>query len=188
MCKSGFKPLVFSRHQCFLLTCLVNLVPAFYLDIYPLGDKVSMLTHTYPHKARRKIEVTICKITRLTAHFMCGLMSDLLICTCLYLKVWSYMTLLRPGVIKQHKPNHLLRHSDLNDGHERCKWSVYHLLEVHCSPGYFRCLLYSCYASVVQCVVHCTSLTHCSVCSGPARVIVGRRIGSGAACQLSREP
>ena len=60
---------------------------------YPLGDKVSMLTHTYPHKARRKIEVTICKITRLTAHFMCGLMSDLLICTCLYLKVWSYMTL-----------------------------------------------------------------------------------------------
>ena len=38
-----------------------------------------MLTHIYPHKAWRKIEVTICKITRLTAHFMCGLMSDLLI-------------------------------------------------------------------------------------------------------------
>ena len=49
----------------------------------PLGDKVSMLTHIYPHKARRKIEVIICKITRLTAHFKCGLMSDLLICTCL---------------------------------------------------------------------------------------------------------
>ena len=49
----------------------------------PLGDKVSMLTHIYPHKTRRKIEVIICKITRLTAHFMCGLMSDLLICTCL---------------------------------------------------------------------------------------------------------
>ena len=64
----------------------------------PLGDKVSMLTHTYPHKARRKIEVTICKITRLTAHFMCGLMSDLLICTCLYLKVWSYMT---PNVLTE---------------------------------------------------------------------------------------
>ena len=44
------------------------------------GDKVSMLTHIYPHKPRRKIEMTICKITRLTAHFMCGLMSDLLIC------------------------------------------------------------------------------------------------------------
>ena len=64
----------------------------------PLGDKVSMLTHTYPHKARRKIEVTICKITRLTAHFMCGLMSDLLICTCLYLKVWSDMT---PNVLTE---------------------------------------------------------------------------------------
>ena len=49
----------------------------------PLGEKVSMLTHIYPHKARRKIEVIICKITRLTAHFMCGLMSDLVICTCL---------------------------------------------------------------------------------------------------------
>ena len=24
------------------------------------GDKVSMLTHTYPHKPLRKIEVTIC--------------------------------------------------------------------------------------------------------------------------------
>ena len=47
------------------------------------GDKVSMLTHIYPHKPWRNIEVTICKITRLTAHFMCGLMSDLLICTCL---------------------------------------------------------------------------------------------------------
>ena len=39
--------------------------------------------HIYPHKPWRKIEVTICKIPRLTAHFMCGLMSDLLICTCL---------------------------------------------------------------------------------------------------------
>ena len=47
--------------------------------ITPRGDKVSMLTHVYPHKARRKIEVIICKITRLTAHFMRGLMFDLLI-------------------------------------------------------------------------------------------------------------
>ena len=47
------------------------------------GDKVSMLTHIYPHKPWREIKVTICKITRLTAHFVCGLMSDLLICTCL---------------------------------------------------------------------------------------------------------
>ena len=51
--------------------------------VYLWGDKVSMLTHIYPHKPWREIEVTICKITRLIAHFMCGLMSDLLICTCL---------------------------------------------------------------------------------------------------------
>ena len=44
------------------------------------GDPVSMLTHIYPHKPRRKIEVTICKITRLTVHFMCNPMSALLIC------------------------------------------------------------------------------------------------------------
>ena len=44
------------------------------------GDKVSMLTHIYPHKPQKKIEVTICKITRLTAHFMCGLLFDVLIC------------------------------------------------------------------------------------------------------------
>ena len=52
-----------------------------YLTLW--GDKVSMLTHIYPHKPWREIKVTICKITRLTAHFVCGLMSDLLICTCL---------------------------------------------------------------------------------------------------------
>ena len=69
---------VFLIITVFHLRCRLFLSP-------PLGDKVSMLTHIYmyPHKARRKIEVTICKITRLTAHFMCGLMSDLLICTCL---------------------------------------------------------------------------------------------------------
>ena len=52
-------------------------------SIFPSGWKVSMLTRIYPHKARRNIEVIICKITRLTAHFLCGLMSDLLISTCL---------------------------------------------------------------------------------------------------------
>ena len=69
------------------------------------GDKVSMLTHIYPHKPQRKIEVTICKITRLTTHFMCGLMSDLLICKFIktYGHTWHRMSLLRPGVIKPHK-------------------------------------------------------------------------------------
>ena len=83
-------------------------VPAKSYVIIPLwGDKVSMLTHIYPHKPWRNIEVTICKITRLTAHFMCGLMSDLLICTFnkKYGHTWHWMSLLRPDVINQHKLN-----------------------------------------------------------------------------------
>ena len=38
------------------------------------------VTETPSHKPWRKIEVTICKITRLTAHFMYVLMSGLVIC------------------------------------------------------------------------------------------------------------
>ena len=44
------------------------------------GDKVSISTHTYPRQPLGKKNVTMCKITRLTAHFMCDLMSDLVIC------------------------------------------------------------------------------------------------------------
>ena len=29
-------------------------------EFFPRGDKVSMLTHTYPHKPQRKTKVTIC--------------------------------------------------------------------------------------------------------------------------------
>ena len=60
-----------------------------------------------PHKARRKIEVIICKITRLKP--------TLCVAWCLicwfalaykrYGHTWHRMSLLRPGVIKQHKPN-----------------------------------------------------------------------------------
>ena len=54
------------------------------IKVTPSGViEVDMLTHIYPHKPQIKIEVTICKITRLTAHFVCGLMPDMLICTCL---------------------------------------------------------------------------------------------------------
>ena len=42
------------------------------------GDKVSMLTHTYPHKLLRKIEVTICNHQADSP--LCGVMSDLVIC------------------------------------------------------------------------------------------------------------
>ena len=44
--------------------------PSRVISLYGARDKVSMLTHIYPHEPRRKIEVTICKITRLTAQFL----------------------------------------------------------------------------------------------------------------------
>ena len=40
--------------------------------------EVSILTHTYPHKPLKKIKWRSA-ITRLTAHFVCGVMSDLVI-------------------------------------------------------------------------------------------------------------
>ena len=39
----------------------------------------SMLTYIYPHKPLRRTEVTICN-HQADSHFMCGLMSDLVIC------------------------------------------------------------------------------------------------------------
>ena len=49
-----------------------------YLLTSPLeGDKVSMFTHTYPHKPPRNIKVTTCNHQ---ADFMCGLMSCLVVC------------------------------------------------------------------------------------------------------------
>ena len=86
----GWKNISVTNFYCFhVIKFTVHPVPLW-------GDKVSMLTHTYPHKPRRKIEVTICKITRLTAHFMCGLMFDLLIFK--FMKVWSYKT---PNVLTE---------------------------------------------------------------------------------------
>ena len=43
------------------------------------GDTVSMLTHIYTHKPLRKTEVTICN-HQADSHFVCDLMSDLVIC------------------------------------------------------------------------------------------------------------
>ena len=59
-----------------------NLLVSLHICIFlpsrtPGGDKVSMLTHTYPHKPLRKILKRPYAITRLTAHLMCDLMSDL---------------------------------------------------------------------------------------------------------------
>ena len=42
------------------------------------GDKVSMLTHTYPHKLLRKIKVTVCNYQVDCPHY--DVMSNLVIC------------------------------------------------------------------------------------------------------------
>ena len=67
------------------------------------GVWYSMLTHAYPHKLIRKIKVAI---ARLRAHFAYGLMglpwlfeSKEKECG----HTWHWISLLRPGVIKQHK-------------------------------------------------------------------------------------
>ena len=65
------------------------LLPPFLLPTLR-GDKVSMLTHTYPRKPLGILK-GLYAITTLAAHFMCGLMSDLVICK--FRKVWPYMIL-----------------------------------------------------------------------------------------------
>ena len=55
------------------------------------GDEVCMLTHTYPHKPLSKIK-WLYIIARMTAHFKCGLMSNLVICKHRK-KVLQYITL-----------------------------------------------------------------------------------------------
>ena len=72
---------------------------------WQLGDKVSMLNHTYPHKPVGKIKVSICNHQADTPLYV-WLRSDLVICK--FRNVWSYiwhwMSLLRLDDIKQPKP------------------------------------------------------------------------------------
>ena len=73
-----------------------------------LGDKVSMLTHTYQHKPLWKVKVNIYAI------MIPGWQPSLCVAWCLIWRVaslekkyghtWHRMSLLRPGVIKQPKP------------------------------------------------------------------------------------
>ena len=58
-------------------TEMVHLLPHSYLSLR--GDKVSMLTHIYPHKPLRYTEMTVCN-HQADSHVMCGLISDLVIC------------------------------------------------------------------------------------------------------------
>ena len=60
--------------------------------------KLSMFTHTHPHKLLRKIMwPPLQSLCRLTTHFTCGLMSDLVICKHGQ-RVWSHKT---PNVLTE---------------------------------------------------------------------------------------
>ena len=75
------------------------------------GDEVSMLTHTYHTNLWGRLKWPYAT-TRLTIYFVCGLMSNVVICkleTCGH--TWHQMSLLRPGVVKQCKPvNQTIHH------------------------------------------------------------------------------
>ena len=68
-------------------------------SLAPWGDKVSMLSHTYPHKPLSKMKQPS-TITRLAVHFIRGLMFVLVICRHRkeYGHAWHGTSLLRPGV------------------------------------------------------------------------------------------
>ena len=67
------------------------------IRLCPRGDKMTMLTHAYPHKPLRKMKVAICN--HQADSFTCGLMSDLVICKHRKESVctWHWMSLLRPA-------------------------------------------------------------------------------------------
>ena len=68
------------------------------------GDKVSMLTHIYPHKPLRKIEVTICNHQADSPLYVWpNVWSGDLQVQKKYGPTWHRMSLLRPGVIKKKK-------------------------------------------------------------------------------------
>ena len=71
------------------------------------GDEVSMLTHTYPHKPMTKIKVTICnQQAESPLYVWSGVWSgDLQNNLEKDGHTWHWMSLLRPGVTKQYKPN-----------------------------------------------------------------------------------
>ena len=65
----------------FLTSCLVLILPVSPFFLLTLrGDKVNMFACSCLHKPLRKTLKWPCAITRPTIHFMCGLVSDLVIC------------------------------------------------------------------------------------------------------------
>ena len=81
------------------------------------------------HKLAERFKLSLV-ITRLTAHFTCGLMSDLVICKCRkeYGHEWHQMSLLRPAVIKNKKNSYsnssFVQGSSSCERSERCPCST----------------------------------------------------------------
>ena len=89
----------------------MNSRPSELTIFHHVSQSTNPITHTYLHKPPRKMKWPS-TITRLTAHFTCSVMSDLVISKLrknmvIHNTEWTIFltSLLRPGVIKQHKPN-----------------------------------------------------------------------------------
>ena len=99
LCTHTYFTRIFLSYLC---NCHIQFLPQPQALVF-WGDKVNMLTHIHTLWGNLKWPYAI---TRLISHFMCGLMFDLVICK--YGHTWHRMSLLKPVVIKQHKPsNHL---------------------------------------------------------------------------------
>ena len=67
------------------------------------GDKVNILSHIYPHKPLREIEVIICNQQADSPLYVWPNIWSGVQFLKTYGHTWQWMSLLRPGVIKQHK-------------------------------------------------------------------------------------
>ena len=84
---------------CFYSACFISVPQS-------LRGHVSMLIHMYSLKPQRNIEVTICKHQADSPFYVWpNVWSGNLRFKNKYGHTWHRMPLLRPGVIKQHKPN-----------------------------------------------------------------------------------
>ena len=71
------------------------------------GDKVRMLSYTWPHKPQRKMKVSICN------HYVDGLMSALVICE---RRVWSYMI---PSMATETRYHYITQTQTPTAGHRK---------------------------------------------------------------------
>ena len=117
------------------------------------GAKVSMLTHamhTYTKLWGRLKWPSA--ITRLTTHFTCSLVSDLVICKQRkeYDHIWHRMSLLRPAVVKQRKLK-------LHSFKSALKWAIvdFDSVNLHDLP----CFRMDCYKCITESLEYLLSIS-----------------------------